>query len=94
VGERDARGAYRRNAVILLGSAGSAVAVADALLMDPDSVRDDFKHYRAGGIDGLLRMNYVGSEALLSPAQLAKLDTHLKAHFYLAADALVWWLNE
>ena len=39
-------------------------------------------------------MNYVGSEALLSPAQLAKLDTHLKAHFYLAAEALVRWLNE
>jgi hypothetical protein len=35
------------------------------LLIDPDTVRSYFKRYKDGGLDALLRMNYVGSEALL-----------------------------
>lgn len=44
---RDVREAYRINAVILLGQGRSVADVADALLFDPDTVRNDFKRYRA-----------------------------------------------
>ena len=69
---RNAREAYRLNAVILLGSGWSPSEVAAALLIDDDTVRNHFKRYKQGGLAALERMNYVGSEALLTPAQLAR----------------------
>jgi len=54
--------------------------VADALLMDPETVRTYFKRYQKGGLDELLRMSYVGSEALLDAVQLHELDAHLQEH--------------
>jgi hypothetical protein len=59
------REACRINGRILLGNGCTAADVGDALLIDPDTVRTYFKPYKKGGVDDLLRMNYVGSEALL-----------------------------
>lgn len=81
-GTRSVREAYRINAVILLGNGRSAADVADALLIDPDTVRSYFKRYKNGGLDALLRMNYVGSEALLDDSQLEELRAHLRTHLY------------
>ena len=78
---KNVREAYRINAVILLGIGWKAGDVADALLIDPDTVRTYFKRFKKGGLDGLLRMNYVGSEALLNDAQLLELDVHLQNHY-------------
>jgi len=39
-GVQDVRSAYRINAVILLGQGRTVADVADALLFDPDTVRD------------------------------------------------------
>jgi len=47
---RNAHQAYRLNAAILLGSGWSAPAVAAALLMDDDTVRNHFKRYKQGDI--------------------------------------------
>mgnify|MGYP000058933580 CR=1 FL=1 len=91
---RNAREAYRLNALILLGSGWTAAQVAEALLIEPDSVRNWFKRYRGGGLDALVRMNYVGGEALLTPEQLAELDAHLKSHLYLSAAAVARWIKE
>ena len=57
---KNAREAYRINAVILLGDGWTAADVANALLIDPDTARTYFKRYKNGGLDALLRMNYVG----------------------------------
>ena len=38
--------------------------------VDPETMRTDFKRYRKGGIDELLRMSDVGREALLDEPQL------------------------
>ena len=46
---RDKREAYRINAVLLLANGWSAEQVAEALLIDPNSVRNYFKRYREGG---------------------------------------------
>jgi len=66
--------------MILLGSGRTAADVADALSMDSDTIRDYFKRYRKTGLAGLMRVSYVGSEALLDAAQLAELDLHLHTH--------------
>jgi transposase len=91
---RDVREAYRINAVILLGQGWSPVRVADALLIDADTVRDYFKRYKKGGVDELLRMSYVGSEALLNDDQLAELDAHLRDHLYLTALAVARFVEQ
>ncbi len=59
------REAYRLNAVILLAEGWTAAQVGQALLLDPDSVRTYFKRYQQGGLDELLRLSFIGSEALL-----------------------------
>ena len=88
------REAYRINAVILLGNGRTAADVADALLIDPDTVRTYFKRYKEGGLDALLRMNYVGGEALLDKVQLAQLDAPLKEHLHLTAESVARWVKE
>jgi transposase len=91
---RSAREAYRLNAVILLGSGWSPAQVAAALLIDDDTVRNHFKRYKQGGIAALERMNYVGSEALLTPAQLAELDAHLQQQLHPSAASVARWVEE
>jgi transposase len=76
------REAYRLNAVILLGQGWGVTDVANALLMDPETVRSYFKRYKHGGVEELLRMSYVGSEALLNAEQLGTLDEHLQTQIY------------
>ena len=88
------REAYRINAMILLGNGRTAADVADALLFDPDTVRAYFKRYKKGGLQALLRMNYVGSEALLDDVQLAVLDAHLQKHLHLTAESVARWVKE
>jgi transposase len=90
----DVREAYRINAVILLGQGRAVSDVADALLLDPETVRTYFKRYKGGGVAELLRMSYVGSEALLDPAQMAELDAHLRTHLYLTAEAVARWVAQ
>jgi transposase len=79
---REIREAYRLNAVILLGQGWGVTEIANALLMDPETVRAYFKRYKHGGVEELLRMSYVGSEALLDSEQLRALDEHLQTQVY------------
>ena len=88
------REAYRINAVILLGRGRTPADVADALLIDSDTARTYFKRYKKGGVDELLRMNYVGGEALLDAVQLAELDAHLKEHLHLTAESVAGWVRK
>ena len=90
---RNAREAYRLNAVFLLGSGWSPSEVAAALLIDDDTVRNHFKRYKQGGLAALERMNYVGSEALLTPAQLAELDAHLQQELHSSAASVARWVK-
>jgi transposase len=89
-----AREAYRINTVVLLGEGWTAAEVADALLIDADTVRDYFKRYKKGGLDALLRMNFVGPEALLDPEQIAELKVHLRERLHPNAAAVVHWVQE
>jgi hypothetical protein len=87
------RAAYRIDAVILLGQSRTMPDVADALLFDPDTVRNYFKRYKEGRLAGLLRMSYVGNFALLDGMQLAELDVHLSTHLYSCAAAVTRWVD-
>ena len=88
------REAYRINAVILLGRGYTAADVAEALLIDPDTARTYFKHYKKGGVEELLRMNHIGSEALLDEVQLSVLDAHLQEHLHETAESVARWVEK
>jgi transposase len=91
---RDAREAYRLNAVILLGTGWRVRDIAEALLIDPDTVRSHFQRFREGGITALLHMNYVGSEAWLDAQQLQELDQHLRSTLYLTAAEVAGYVEK
>jgi hypothetical protein len=65
----DKRSADRLKAVYLLGSGWQVSQVAQALMIDRESVRNHHKRYRKGGLLGLLRHDAGGSEAALNSEQ-------------------------
>ena len=91
---RDKREADRIKAVILLASGWRAEDIADALLIDANTVRNHFKRYQQGGLAGLLQMAYRGSDCELSEADLAVLDAHLQTELYLSAKEVAAWVEE
>jgi transposase len=91
---RDKREADRIKAVVLLASGRTAEDVAEALLIDPNTVRNHFKRYRQGGLPGLLQLAYRGSIGELGEAELALLEAHLQLHLYLSAKDVAAWVEE
>jgi transposase len=91
---RDKREADRIKAVVLLASGRTAEDVAEALLIDPNTVRSHFKRYQQGGLPGLLHLAYRGSDCELEEAELAVLEAHLQTHLYLTAKDVAAWVEE
>ena len=91
---RDKREADRIKAVVLLASGRTAEDIADALLIDPNTVRNHFKRYRRGGLPALLHLAYRGSGCELGEAELSVLDAHLQEHLYLSAKDVAAWVEE
>lgn len=81
---REKRYADRLKAVILLGSGWSAQQVAEALMIDPDTVRSYFKQYKKKGTHGLLYLSYRGGVSWLSDASL-----QMRAVTILGAEVLL-----
>jgi len=91
---RDKREADRIKAVVLLASGRTAEDVAEALLIDPNTVRNHFKRYQQGGLPGLLHLAYRGSDCELEEAELTVLEAHLQTHLYLTAKDVAAWVEE
>jgi len=68
-GHTEQRLARRANAVLLLDKGWSCVEVAEALLLDDDTVRDWHKLYDEGGLSDLMRFEGGGSASHLSTVQ-------------------------
>jgi transposase len=91
---RDKREADRIKAVVLLATGWTAEQVAEALLIDPNTVRSHFKRYQQGGLKALAHVAFRGSECLLDAQQLALLDLHVQSHLYVTAKAIARWVEE
>ena len=85
----DKRCADRLKAVYLLGSGWSTGQIAQALLIDGQTVRNHFKRYQEGGVAALIHMEMGGSDPRLSEAQLAELDQHLGEVLHLNAKQVM-----
>jgi transposase len=74
---QDVRLAYRINAVILLGSDWTLEQVAEALLLDDETLRSYVSRYKAFGVGGLSQDKHTGSDCHLSASQLEQLKAFL-----------------
>src|SRR5580658_6084544 len=68
-GSAPARVTRRANALVLLDGGWSAQEVADALLMDDDTIRGWHKLFEQRGIEGITSFDVGGSTSFLSAAQ-------------------------
>ena len=91
---REKRQADRLKAVYLLGRGWTVSQVAEALLLDPGSVRNHFRRYREGGAEALMQDPPGGSEARLNEDQLLKLDVHLSEQLYPRAKDVAHYVAE
>jgi transposase len=92
-GAREKRVADRIKAVVLLATGWSAEQVAEVLQVDPNTARNHFRRYQAGGVEALRNLAYRGSACELSDAELAILDAHLQKHLYPTAKAVAQWVE-
>ena len=91
---KDKRQAERLKAVYLLSSGWSATDVAQALLLDPDTVRSYFRQYQTGGIEQLLRFQAGGSQARLSAGEQQQLKAHLDDNLCLSTHIVIAYVKE
>ena len=80
--------AYRINAVILFGSGWTAYEIADALLLDDETIKSYIKRYQEGGVDLLLERKYKGGFQKLSAEQLIFLCIELDNNIYLTTKSI------
>ena len=88
------READRIKAVVLLERGWTAEEVAEALLIDPNTVRNHFRRCQQDGLAGLRHVAYGGSDCALDDGELAALDVHVQTKLYLTAKEVASWVKE
>jgi len=88
------RYADRIKTVYLLGKGWSVTKVAEALIIDRETVRNHYKRYRKGGLVALQKNDAGGSEAMLSEEQQLALDQHLLGNLYLTAKEIAYYVEQ
>ena len=84
----DKRYADRVKAVYLSGKGWSVTRMAQALLIDRETVRNHFKRYGRGGLAALQR-----NDAALTEEQQRLLDQHLRENLYLTAKEIAHYVE-
>lgn len=84
--------ANRVNTVCLLGKGWLVLKIAEALLIDRETVSYHFKCYRKGGLIALERNDEHGSDAALTGEQWQALDQHLRERLYLTAKEVAHYV--
>ncbi|MGZ8172277.1 MULTISPECIES: IS630 family transposase [Methylobacter] len=88
------RYADRIKTVYLLGTGWSVTKVAEALMIDRETVRNHYKRYRKGGLPALLKHDAGGSEASLNDEQLQQLSRHLQENLYQTAKEIAHYIEQ
>jgi transposase len=94
VKHKDARAAYKINAVILLGNNWSTEEVAEALLLDDETLRNYVKKYQEKGFKGLIETFHLGGFSKLSAEQTTQLCTELDNTIYTSTKAICFYVQE
>lgn len=88
-GSKKKREADRIKAIILLGTGWTIREVAEALLLDDETIRNYVKRYKNGGFKALLKDSHKGYGGKLSSSETERLDTHLNENTYLRIQDVV-----
>jgi transposase len=88
------RSAYKINAVILLGSGWTLAEVKDALLIDDETLRSYVKKYQEGGLSELLKVDYKGSQPLLSVQHIDLLCQELNTSIHLTTQSVIEFVEK
>lgn len=80
---RKKREADRIKAIILPGTGWTIRAVAEALLIDDETIRNYLNRYKTGELNALLNDNYKGYSGKLLKPEIEQLDSHLNENIYL-----------
>lgn len=92
--QKNKRAADRIKAVYLLSRGKTPREIAEVLMLDEDSIGNYRKRYEQGGVEALLKDNYLGSEGMLNCAELGELSAHLEAETYLTVEAIIEHVKE
>jgi len=92
--EKYQRFADRIKAVLLLDSNWMIADIAEALLIDPDTVRSYKRIYESGGIEALCSFAYDGRSCDLSDKELRILEDELRSKIYLCTSEIVSFIKK
>jgi len=87
------RVARRANAIVLLDQGRSCEDIATFLLLDDDTVRDWYRAYERGGVDGLKTFDHKGSSSRLSAWQEIALSEWVDEHHPGSIREIGAWLK-
>jgi transposase len=91
-GLSEARVARRANALVLLNDGWSCTAVAEALLMDDDTIRSWHKIYSEDGLFGLVVFGHSGSQSFLTRDQEAALMVWVRSSLPRSVNEIGAWI--
>lgn len=84
----------RMNVLLLLDDSWTAEAIARALCIDAETVREHRGLYERAGVRGLETLSYAGAEPALSAEQRAALEAEHAAKLYGTAKAVCGLVRE
>lgn len=90
---KDKKDADKIKAIYLLSRGKTPQEIAEALMLDSDTIGNYRKRYEAGGVSGLLKNNYHGSEPMLNCAEIEEFSAHLELQTYLTVEAVVEYVK-
>jgi transposase len=79
----------RIKAILLLDAAWPVSKIAEALLIDEDTIRNYKSRFESGGLAGLCSDAYSGRECSLTDRELEELDSELRDNIYLSTKEVV-----
>ncbi len=92
-GLEEHRVARRANAIVLLDQGWSCERVAEALLLDDDTVRDWHRAFERGGIEALKSFGHEGGSSRLTDEQAMALADWVDAHRPRSIRKIGAWLR-
>jgi len=84
----------RIKAILLLDSEWPVNKIAEALLLDSNTIRNYKRLYESGGIERLCSDNYLGRQCGLSEEEQASLKGELKRKIYLCTNEIITFIEE
>ena len=91
--ETSQRYADRIKAILLLDADWPASQIAEALLLDPNTVRQYHRLYESGGIERLCSDNYLGRQCALSEKDQKLLKAELRSKIYLTTNEILIYVK-